>query len=308
MKYPIHVLTNRDSKSKPGESIWTVTDAPQTLYVQGNEDALALLEQLPQKGLGIVGTRNPQTRSIDLAQKIISQLAHSDLIIISGLARGIDTVAHWAALDAGLPTIAVLGAGLDLNYPAENQTLREKILKTGGLLVSEFPIRTPALAHHFLRRNRLIAGWSHATWVVEAATRSGALNTAKWAREMNRLCFAVPCFPNDPSLAGNQTLLDRDHAIALWGVHSLGAAWIELATKSHRLVKTPQNNPSCHRISSLISHVNALTCQNGGASLDEVFAWAVSQDWKSEEFFDALQSAIRGQFLTEQCGFLKNRQ
>ena len=311
MNYPIHILSKVLSKNTSGsllplfkETIWDIIQPPEELFIQGKETSLSLLDTLPDRGLAVVGTRNPQYRSTTLTKKILQDLSASKLIIISGLARGIDTTAHWAAMEAGLPTIAVLGSGLDLNYPAENQLLREKILQSGGLVVSEFPLGTPALPHHFLRRNRLIAGWSLATWVVEASARSGALNTARWAREMNRTCFAVPCFPNDPSLEGNQMLLDRDHALALWTSQSLGATWIELSTQTPKTTQKLLLHP---RSEALVQFVHTLTHQKGGASLEEGLNWASTQNWKPEEFFDTVNWAIREKHLVNFCGTLVKR-
>jgi DNA protecting protein DprA len=301
MTYPVHHLQRSEEiNSKIPKQIWRMPNPPKELFVQGTESALEIFHSIPQNGLAIVGTRNPQPRSIACVRKCVLELAGSNRIIVSGLARGIDAVAHSAALEAGLPTVAVLGAGLDLNYPRENFELRMRILKAGGLIVSEFPQGTPALGHHFLMRNRVIASWSQATWVVEAACRSGALSTAKWAREQDRTCFAVPCYPGDPALSGNQMLLDRDHALAFWGVHSLGAVWLELAARvSQPKLRSSGQDKS---VKELTQQVHVLTCQRGSASLQDLLDWALGEGWDSQLFFVSLRAALQSKVIIEDRG------
>src|SRR6185437_11523212 len=194
----------------------------------------ALLDRLPEHGLAVVGTRHPQPRAEYLVKRSIADLKGSELIILSGLALGIDSFAHEAALEAGLPTLAFLGCGLGIQYPPENSDLRARILKSGGLVISEYEMNQEARPHHFLNRNRLISGFGRATWIVQAPTRSGALNTAKWARDEHRDCYATPSFPNDPAFAGNCKLLDDGCAYVFWGAHSLGQTWLGLSTVGRR--------------------------------------------------------------------------
>lgn len=211
--------------------------------VESQKPARATLGLLPENGLAIVGSRTPQRRSIHLLKESISKLKHSNLIIISGFARGIDSYAHEFAIENGLQTIAIIGTGLDIDYPKENKGLREKILSSGGLIVSPFAAKEPPLPGNFPKRNGLIAGFSKASWVVEAAEVSGTLNTANWAMNMNRQVFATPAFPNDPFYLGNQKLLShRDtqrYPIAepFYGPESLSSCWPELfnATPELRL-------------------------------------------------------------------------
>jgi predicted Rossmann fold nucleotide-binding protein DprA/Smf involved in DNA uptake len=141
-----------------------------------------------------------------------------------------DRCAHEAALVAGIPTLAVLGSGHEHLYPPEAEPLRQKIIHAGGLIISEFPPSTPPKKHQFVQRNRCLAVWAKAVCVIEAPARSGALITADYALENHVSVFAVPSFPGDPPFLGNQRLLDEHSALALWGAHSLGAVWLELAT------------------------------------------------------------------------------
>ncbi|MCM2277292.1 MAG: DNA-protecting protein DprA [Oligoflexia bacterium] len=298
--------------SHPFPSLWQVPDPPSHLFVQGSDRALALLERIPEDGLAVVGTRHPQARSRALVQDWLRVLRSARLIIISGLARGIDAEAHEAALDSGLPTIAILGTPLASEYPRENARLRERILAQDGLVVSEFMNEEATFPSHFIRRNRLIAGWSKATWVVEAGSRSGALNTARWAREQNRLCFATPGFPGDPALGGNLQLLDREDALPLWSPPTLGHAWPELPSRlasSSRRGSCRENAgldelPGGGDAGSLTTWVRERAAAAGGASVQELLDRAMAADWTPQRFFSALRDALQTGRLADEQGVL----
>jgi len=144
--------------------------------------------------LAVVGTRKFSGYGKEACEKIIGGLAGYPFAIVSGLALGIDAIAHRAALDAGLKTIAIPGSGLDFSvlHPRTNHRLAKEIIESGGALLSEFDWEEPAGLHTFPQRNRIIAGISRATLVVEAPERSGALITANFALDFNRDVFAVP--------------------------------------------------------------------------------------------------------------------
>jgi DNA processing protein len=142
-------------------------------------------------GLALVGTRHPTSYGIKATEQLVQELAVSGLTIVSGLAFGIDTVAHTTALQNNLSTIAVLGTGLDLPYPPENKKLFERIARK-GLLVSEYPLNTKPMKWHFPHRNRIITGLSRAVCVMEGALTSGAMITGKLALDQNRDVYALP--------------------------------------------------------------------------------------------------------------------
>jgi len=163
-----------------------IFDPPIALFARGTR--VELLQSIP---LGVVGTRRPTVYGTAATERLSADLAHAGLTIVSGMARGIDTSAHRAALDIGGDTVAVLGCGVDLVYPAENRNLSAEIAEK-GLIVSEFPMGSPAYPQNFPIRNRIISGMSVGVLVVEGAQYSGSAITAKMALEQQREVFAVP--------------------------------------------------------------------------------------------------------------------
>jgi DNA processing protein len=168
-------------------------------------------ELKPVTGLAIVGTRGPSPYGRKTATRLAEGAARAGLAVVSGLARGIDTAAHEAALAANGATWAVLGSGLSNVYPAANAELARRIAQTGGAVLSEHPLETEPLREHFPRRNRVISGLSFGTVVVEGALQSGAMITAKSALEQGRDVFAVPG-PVDWELSRGPHRLIRDGA------------------------------------------------------------------------------------------------
>jgi DNA processing protein len=181
-----------------------IDGAPPLLAVKGN----AVTGTIPS--LGIVGSRNASISGTKFAAMIARDVGRAGYAIISGLARGIDTAAHRASLETG--TIAALAGGLDQPYPPENIGLLDEITDGNGLAISEMPFGWEPRARDFPRRNRLIAGVSLGLAVVEAASRSGSLITARYAADFGRLVFAVPGSPLDPRCHGTNGLL-KDGAI-----------------------------------------------------------------------------------------------
>jgi DNA processing protein len=178
------------------------SDPPLLLYVRGR---IALL-QLP--ALAIVGSRNPTAQGLENARAFAAHLSSVGWVVVSGLALGIDGAAHEGALAAGGATIAVVGTGLDIDYPPRHRALAGKIAGT-GLVVSEFAVGTPALAANFPVRNRIIAGLARGTLVVEAAVQSGSLITARLAAEAGREVFAIPGSIHSPQSRGCHALIKQ---------------------------------------------------------------------------------------------------
>jgi DNA processing protein len=163
-----------------------IPDPPLVLYVEGATAALSH----PQ--LAIVGSRNPTALGRDTATQFARELGRAGLGITSGLALGIDAAAHRGALEAGAPTVAVVGRGLDAVYPRENEALARRIREAGGALATDLPVGSAPLRQHFPRRNRILSGLAVGTLVVEAAEQSGSLITARLAAEQGREVFAMP--------------------------------------------------------------------------------------------------------------------
>ena len=175
---------------------------PLVLFLLGNPSVLTA----PQ--IAIVGSRKASRSACDFAHDIAADLVARDVTVTSGMAIGVDAAAHRGALDAAGQTVAVLGCGIDRVYPARHHKLANEIAKHGAI-VSEFPFGAPPLRHHFPQRNRLIAGMSMGTLVVEAAERSGSISTAMHALEQGREVFAVPGSIHNPLTAGCHALIGQ---------------------------------------------------------------------------------------------------
>lgn len=190
------------------DALRRMSDPPVVLYVLGRwEQADA------RRAISVVGTRQATPYGLSCARRFAGELADHGCTIISGLARGIDTAAHLGALDAGGRTIAVLGGGLAHIFPAENEELVQRIICGHGAVLSEFPMNMRPSRNTFPQRNRIVAAWSKATLVVEAALRSGALHTAGIsASEYGNHLFAIPGAITSPATAGCHQLI-RDGAI-----------------------------------------------------------------------------------------------
>jgi DNA processing protein len=168
------------------ERLKEIYDPPPVLWVRGDARLLA------RPAIAIVGTRHPTPYGSGVAEMLARDLAVRRLLVVSGMARGIDSCAHRGALAARMPTVAVWGTGIDVIYPKENKKLAEEILATGGAIVSEVPMGTFPAPQNFPRRNRILSGLSVAVLVVEAGENSGTRVTARCAAEQNRDLFAVP--------------------------------------------------------------------------------------------------------------------
>ncbi len=196
-----------------------IPDPPLALYVRGH---------LPQKVcVAVVGTRNPSADGEYVARRMAGELSRAGVCVVSGLARGVDAAAHRGALESGGLTVAVLGCGVDVRYPAGHEALADQVAAQGAL-VSEYPPGSAPAKHHFPLRNRIISGLARAVVVVEATLRSGALITADLALEQGREVFAVPGSVLNPRSSGPNRLLRE------------GAGWAESASDVLRALGIPQ--------------------------------------------------------------------
>jgi DNA processing protein len=198
---------------------------------------------LVSPAIAIVGARNASVAGRKIAALLAKGLGEAGFVIVSGLARGIDSAAHEAALQGG--TVAVFAGGIDAVYPSENEALFQRILDAGGCGISEMRLGWEPRARDFPRRNRVIAGMALATIVVEAAERSGSLITARRALEQNREVFAVPGSPLDPRAAGSNDLIKQGARIVTNVADVIDAVRPMLATN----VAIPQPNSFCAPVS-----------------------------------------------------------
>ena len=199
-QYKVQALTC----NSPGypQRLKEIYDYPPVLYIRGT-----LLSE-DESCLAVVGTRRATVYGRQVAEEIVTDLARNGITIVSGLAKGIDSIAHRAALEAGARTIAVFACGLDIVYPAENAKLAREIMEHGAL-ISEYPIGTRPKADNFPRRNRIMSGLSFGVLVIEAGESSGALITANQALEQHREVFAVPGSILSPASRGTNHLIQE---------------------------------------------------------------------------------------------------
>lgn len=195
----IDIITLQDAQYPP--QLRDIDDPPGVLYTKGSLNLLSI-----EPAIGIVGTRDATPYGLNTAAIFSYNLAKNGMFVVSGMAKGIDTLAHQGALRAGKPTVAVLGCGADVVYPSENESLYNDIISTGAV-ITEFPPGTHPIGSNFPRRNRIISGLSVGVLVVEAPFRSGALITARVAREQGRDVFAVPGSIDAPNSVGCNKLI-----------------------------------------------------------------------------------------------------
>jgi DNA processing protein len=192
----------REDEAYP-ERLLEIYDPPAVLWIRGDAELLA------RPGIAVVGTRQPSPYGSGMAEMLARDLANRGLVIISGMARGVDSAAHKGTLDAGGKTVAVWGTGIDVVYPKENKKLAERIVESGGTIASEFPLGTFPAPQNFPLRNRILSGMSIGVLVVEAAEYSGTRITARCAMEQNRDVYAVPGNVTNKNAWGPNTLIKQ---------------------------------------------------------------------------------------------------
>jgi DNA processing protein len=216
----------REDEAYP-QRLLEIYDPPAVLWIRGSA---ALLDR---PGIAVVGTRQPSPYGAGMAEMLSRDLANRRLTILSGMARGVDTAAHKGALDAGGKTVAVWGTGIDVVYPKENKKLAERIVESGGTIVSEFPLGTFPAPQNFPLRNRILSGMSVGVLVVEAGEYSGTRITARCAMEQNRDVYAVPGNVTNKNAWGPNTLIKQGAKLtATWE-----DVWEDLPSQVRALVE-----------------------------------------------------------------------
>ncbi len=270
-----------ESKINPSEEWGKLEKHEMGLILESEPEYPALLRETQSPPLGIYvlgkgGMANPESKSIaivgtrkateggrEIARSFSSNLATLKIQIVSGLAIGIDSEAHWGAIEAGGQTIAVVATGLDTIYPKLNEKLAKKIIEAGGFIISEYPIGAPAIPYRFLERNRIVSGLADATLVIEAPEKSGSLVTAKLAAEAGRTVYVVPGSIHHPNYRGSHALI-RDGAI--------------LVTHPEEIIEDliPEYNPTrtSNQLSLLSEEemliVNAIQNSRGTLTIDKI--------------------------------------
>lgn len=230
-----------------------IPSRPKELYLRGDFN-------LSAPCVAVVGARVPSSYGKQAVQDIVGGLARAGVCVVSGMAPGIDTLAHLAALENNATTIGVLGTGLDANsfFPKQNLDLARKIIDTGGCLISEYPTGFRATHYSFPQRNRIIAGISLATVIIEAKEKSGSLITAEWSRKQRKPVFAVPGSIYSPSSAGCNWLLKNGATPCIGANDVLSTLGLTAVDKS--TIKS--DNPQEQKI------IDALRC--GALNTDQI--------------------------------------
>lgn len=201
LKNNIDIISINDKEYS--EILKEIYDAPISLYIRGNKNILN------DDSVAIIGCRESTDYGRNITKKLAYDIAKSKINIVSGLAKGIDGIAHRGAILAGGKTIAVLGNGLDTIYPTENIPLAKEILKTGGAIISEYPLGEKPQKQNFPERNRIVSGMSKGVVVVEAKEKSGTLITVDFALEQGRDVFVVPGNINQENSTGTNELIKQ---------------------------------------------------------------------------------------------------
>ncbi len=283
------------------ERLREIYDPPPVLWVRGEAGMLSA------PGIAVVGTRQPSPYGSGMAELLSRDLASRHLVIMSGMARGIDTFAHKGALAAGKPTVAIWGTGIDVIYPKENKSLAEQILATGGCIASEQPLGTYPAPPNFPKRNRILSAISHGVLVVEAAEYSGSRVTARCALEQNRDIYAVPGNVTNKNSWGPNTLIKQGaKLVATWeDVWEELPSQVRLAVEAARPGDAPEETggtaatlfsdpglpPTETRVLSVLRHDESL-------QLDEVMEQLEGELTSAEVFTALFELELAGRIKT----------
>jgi len=246
-KYHVNIVTRLDDQYPA--LLNEISDPPYLLYVYGN------LDYLQSPTLAIVGSRKHTHYGVEVIDRVVPELAERGITVVSGLALGIDTLAHKTTLSNNGKTVAVIGCGLDIIYPASNVNLAKEIVRSGGAIISEYPLGTPPLKQHFPARNRIISGLSLGTLVVECDIESGAMITAHHTLDQNREVLAVPGLITSPLSAGPNKLIQMGAKTVTSGkdvLEGLGLFWDEVPVS--KILPDVKLKPDEDAIYQLLSH------------------------------------------------------
>ena len=235
LQYNIRAFTSNDEVYP--QSLHQMDEPPAILFYQGD------LRCINNRSLAMVGSRAASYNGQNAAQKIARELSSKGIVIISGMADGIDAFSHKGCIEGGSPTIAVTGCGLDIVYPSGNVMLRDKILKSGGLLLSEYAPGEKPIGWHFPYRNRIITGLAHALVVIEAKIRSGTMTSVQHALNQGKDIFVYPGDPSSAYSEGNHQLL-REGAMYFTTAGDIldDLGWLD----NHKIIR--QNSVCSHRV------------------------------------------------------------
>lgn len=257
MSFPVTEISE-NQKEYPS-LLREIENRPKTLYCRGN------IKLLSSFSIAVIGTRKSTHYGREVTEKIISDLVNYNITIVSGLALGIDSMAHQSALDNNLSTIAVLGSGVDDDsiYPSTNFQLAQNILKAEGLIVSEYSPGTPGLKHHFPERNRIVSGLSRGVLVIESPLKSGALITTRFAAEQNRDVFSVPGNIFSPNSKGPHMLIQKGAKPVFSGEDILGNYYGNFDINSENNKKISTTDPIEKKIIDILD-------EKGEKNIDEL--------------------------------------
>lgn len=282
--------------AKPGDQIKNV-------WATSLGDPWKILDRLQLSGLAVVGTRLPSHASLVFVSQVLSDLKRAGLIVVSGLAYGIDAQVHRVALSHRIPTVAVLAGGLDRIYPSNHESLARDIVEQGGVLISEQPLGKRARKSDFLRRNRIIAGWARATWIVEAPFKSGAMNTAAWARGFERDLYVTPSHPADPTMEGNRWLLSEGRALPVTEARSFGSTWPELAATDVSVPLIPSRKIDGLE-KQVLSEIQWMASRHGEVRVMDLECWALEGGCGFLELQKTLKKLEKNGHIVSQHGEL----
>ncbi len=246
------------------QNLKEISSPPCFLYVQGN------LELNGSRSLSMVGSRTPSDYGKAMVKKLVREFREYNVMVVSGLAYGIDFLSHDQAIKNDIPTMAILAGGLDKIYPTVHKPLADAIVSHGGAIMSEYPMGTIPENFHFPARNRIIAGFSDATLVVEAGTKSGSIITALCANDYNKEVFAVPGNVGNPLSVGCNNLIKNNQAHLITCAHDIAAVmnWDKHANVSQM---KPKPNPIPDNLDEESKKILHLLQQGNALSVDEIF-------------------------------------